>query len=678
MPIALSGSALDAAGRIPVTAARPNKAYRADIDGLRAVAVLPVVLFHSGFGVFSGGFVGVDVFFVISGFLITRILLTDMTAGRFSLIRFYERRIRRIFPALFVVLIASFAVGLVVMLPRDLATFGINLSAAAASLSNVLLWMQDDYFDGSSKLKLVLHTWSLSLEEQFYLFWPVLLLVLARLSHRLRLAATVGILAVSLAACIWMTGRDATAAFYLLPYRAWELVLGALLAMGLVPAFRSALAAQLAGTGGLAMILFAVAAFSERTVFPGAAAILPCLGSAMVIHAGMGDHPTIARDVLSRPAAVFIGQISYSFYLWHWPLFVYARYVSIEEPSPAAMIIVSLLALLCATLSWYYVERPFRSGGLLRSRKALFGAAATILVGTAASGALLYVMDGLPQRFSQRVNSLSATADEPNPYAWHCNGGLALRRDCIIGDPARLRYALLGDSHAAALRHAMGRIAEHGAATLYGAASRCPPFLTVAPDTACLARNRRNLAFLASHPQIDTVIIASRWTYYYDGRATALGPAESNNHLPELQDESGRRYGQFSRAARDAEAAGIAAMIHALLAAGKTIVLIYPIPEIGHDVPFTLARLARHGRTVDDFTSPISLYEQRQAGTIALLDGLGQSPRLHRVRPAQILCRDGQCRAADQGRPLYVDSNHLSASGARLMAPAIERAAKAR
>ena len=658
-----------------IVARADRSAYRADIDGLRALAVVPVVLFHSELGIVSGGFVGVDIFFVISGYLITRLLLAELDRGALSLTGFYERRIRRIFPALFVLLIACTLAAVVVLLPRDLSSYGANLAAAATSLSNAFLWFQADYFDGSAKLKPLLHTWSLSLEEQFYLFWPVLLIVLWKIPQRWRRPVVTTLGALSFAACIWATARWPSAAFYLLPYRTWELLLGGALAMGMIPRCPNRATAQVVAAGGLAMIGYAIFALSEVTAFPGAAAAIPCVGAAMIIHAGEQSRSTVVRRALSHPLATFVGQISYSLYLWHWPLFVFVRYRMIEEPPAQVLVVATLLALLCSIVSWRLVELPFRRKQVLRGRAALFRAAAAIMICTVAAGAALIAGNGLPWRYSAETVRLAAYADHTNSYAWSCSAELRLDRACVIGDPARLRYALIGDSHAAALRDAMRRIAESGPATLYGAASRCPPLLGRGTDSGCLEANRQKLALLAVHPELDTVVIAARWTYYYRGRALDAGPAETNSDLPRLFDDYGEAPPPLGAGAREALTAGITRMVDRLLAVGKTVVIVYPIPEIGHDVPFTLARLqAKHG-DVDGYTMSIDAYRRREAETAAMLDRLGDHPRLRRVYPADILCRTGRCVTALNGVPLYSDSNHLSAAGARLLAPAIAHAA---
>ncbi|WOF43564.1 acyltransferase [Sphingopyxis indica] len=672
MPIVLRGLAPPSAATTAADSALTG--YRADIDGLRALAVVPVVLFHSELGIVSGGFVGVDIFFVISGYLITQLLLAAMTGDRFSLADFYERRIRRIFPALFFVLVACGVAGLIVMLPRDLETLGKNLIAAATSLSNVALWFQDDYFAGSSKLKPMLHTWSLGLEEQFYLFWPLILFALVRFARRHMVPITAAAALLSFAVSVWMTDHEQSAAFYLLPYRAWELLLGALLAMGAVPRFGSRALAQVAGGAGLVLILYAVIAFSEAMPFPGFAAAIPCLGAALIIHAGEERRATVASGLLSHPVAVFGGKISYSFYLWHWPLFVFARYSMIEEPPPALMFEIALVSMLCAALSWRFVEEPFRRKMLLTSRRAVFAAGAGVMIAAVAFGGVLVAAHGFPQRVDAETARLAAATEHPNPYAIPCHAGLLLKPACVIGDPARLRYALVGDSHAMVLRGAMERIAETGPATLYGGASRCPPLAGFGSEADCLAANAQKLQFLQAHPEIDTVIVASRWTYYYRGRALGIGPAETNGDLPDLIDARGIVYRQFTPAAQRALTRGITDLVGALLAANKTVVLVYPIPEVGHDVPFTLARLHEKGKDVEGFTIPEEQYIERQADTIAMLDGLGRHPRLRRVYPAAILCHDGACATVIGGIPLYTDNNHLSAAGARLLAPAIVQA----
>src|SRR6056297_20083 len=335
--------------------------YRADIDGLRALAVLPVLAFHAGLAPFSGGFVGVDVFFVISGYLIAGLILPRIRAGRFSLLEFYERRARRLLPALFVVMAVSGALAAALFLPAELREFGQSAVAATLFASNVLFSRETGYFETEAALKPLLHTWSLGVEEQFYLLFPLLLMALAaRRAGRVALVPVLAALALaSLALAAWAVPRAPAFAFYLLPTRLWELMLGALLAVAPLPALRRRAVREAAAAAGLAAILWAMLRYSEATPFPGPAALLPCLGAALVIHAG-ASGPTAVSRALSLGPVVFVGLISYALYLWHWPVLVFAEYAAVRELTTVETGAALALSGVLAALTWRFVERPFR------------------------------------------------------------------------------------------------------------------------------------------------------------------------------------------------------------------------------------------------------------------------------------------------------------------------------
>ena len=302
--------------------------YRPDIDGLRAIAVLAVLFFHADLGFVPGGYVGVDVFFVISGFLITRLIVGEINEDNFSLMRFYERRIRRLFPALFLVLFVSLVAGALILLPQDFTYMSRNTFGAAAFVSNIAYWTQTGYFEGDAKVRVLLHTWSLAVEEQVYIIYPIILMVILR-KWALHIKSILLCLAgLSFVACVWMTGIDQSTAFYLMPFRAWEFLIGALLAVGLFKAPESKQTATFAGIAGLALLIATFAIFDDLTVFPGAAALIPCLGTALLIWAG---KDVLTGRILSVAPMQFVGKISYSVYLWHWPLFVFVNYVNIGK-----------------------------------------------------------------------------------------------------------------------------------------------------------------------------------------------------------------------------------------------------------------------------------------------------------------------------------------------------------
>ena len=303
-------------------AAAPDAAlgYRRDIDGLRALAVVPVLLFHVDLWPFSGGYVGVDIFFVISGYLIASIIGHDLAEGRFTLTGFYVRRIRRIFPALFVMIAFTILVGGLILLPLDYRRLGASALATTLFASNIYFARQSGYFGASAEEAPLLHSWSLAVEEQFYIVFPLLMLVGWRLGGRYRLLLSM-VAGLSLLSAMHMVETAPASAFYLPHTRGWEFLGGAMLAVGRLPAFRSPQIANAAAAAGAALIGWAVLRFSAATPFPGAHALFPVVGAMLILHAGRTG--SLVSGALSKPAPVFIGRISYSLYLWHWPLIVF-------------------------------------------------------------------------------------------------------------------------------------------------------------------------------------------------------------------------------------------------------------------------------------------------------------------------------------------------------------------
>lgn len=352
--------------------------YRREIDGLRAIAVIPVILFHAGMSPFSGGFVGVDVFFVISGYLITSILIDEIEQGSFSIVNFYERRARRILPALFFVMLCCIPFAWIWMLPDELKDFSQSLVAVVFFSSNVLFWMEDKYFAPSAELKPLLHTWSLAVEEQFYLFFPIFLLFAWRFGRQRAFWSICVIAALSLAASEWGWRNNLSANFYIAPTRAWELLAGSLCAFWRFDEEQRA--SNWLGLLGLAMIIYAIFAYDAATPFPSVYGLVPVVGTILIIVFGVAG--TWSAKLLSMRALVSVGLISYSAYLWHQPLFAFARIQSIFEPSPLIMAALAMLSLVLAYFSWRYIEKPFRktSTSVLPTRRAAFATSGAVAV----------------------------------------------------------------------------------------------------------------------------------------------------------------------------------------------------------------------------------------------------------------------------------------------------------
>lgn len=429
--------------------------YRSDIDGLRAVAVLSVLFFHSGVSIFSGGYVGVDVFFVISGYLITTIIVREIANNDFSIAKFYERRFRRILPALTVVITVSLIVGFLLLKPDAVIDLGQSAIATALFSSNMLFYFESGYFGGAAEMKPLLHTWSLAVEEQYYIFFPLLLILIAKkdTKHYLRWLIILGSL--SFIAGVILTSIDSSAAFYWIPTRAWELFIGSILALHVIPSPSKRFIREVNTILGIAMIAFGVFLYTPETSFPGFAALLPTIGTALIIHSGSGGSSFIYKALSLRPI-VFVGLISYSLYLWHWPVIVYTNILTIKEPSMSVMILMLALIFILSILSWKYIESPFRKKIFFKGRQSLLVTSAVVSVAIIVSGMVFIMNDGYPYRLTNNVASIPKEKD----HKWHhwasCEKVVNRIKNgqnlCDIGkETESARFILWGDSHARAL-----------------------------------------------------------------------------------------------------------------------------------------------------------------------------------------------------------------------------------
>ncbi len=498
-------------------------AYRPDIDGLRAIAVVPVVLYHSSLG-FPGGYVGVDVFFVISGFLITKIIYTLVTEGKFSFVEFYDRRVRRLFPPLFVMLLAVAAWSVLYLISLDLRDFGASLAAATSYVSNFYFFFETrGYFHEGVRTMPLLHTWSLAVEEQFYIVVPFAVFALAwGMSRRWHVPVIAAVSIASFALCVRLTQHHPEAAFYLLPARAWELGVGGLLAIGAFEAGNRWLREALA-FGGLIAILFAIFLFSEATPFPGWRVAVPTLGTAAVLSAGRSD--SIVNRILATGPFTFIGKISYSLYLWHWPMILAFAYGTLAPISVRTSILCVLVSFVLAVLSWHYVERPFRQRRVLPDARSLFGAGALASAGAVGIGLFVYYSNGLPQRHSPKLVTL-LDRSQIRPSRPECHRVTARRaatdRLCVRGaSGVAPSFVLAGDSHADALSDGLFAAArKRGVAGVQFTAPGFGPLLgrfsldgqpqdTLAPTFA---------DYLKRHPNLRTIVMTAFWSHYATGR----------------------------------------------------------------------------------------------------------------------------------------------------------------
>jgi len=530
-----------------MTGARPAFRYRPDIDGLRALAVVPVCFFHIGVPVFPGGFVGVDIFFVISGFLMASLIGRELTTGSFVLTQFYERRARRILPALFVMLLFCAVMAVFAVPPKLFRDFGATLTATALFTSNIIFWRkQSNYFDVSSDWSPLLHTWSLGIEEQFYILFPLFLLAISHVRKVFR-QYLIGItLLSSFALCVWGTKNAPTATFYLLPTRAWELLIGALVASWpLGPTQKTAGGLDgpqpfmvTAGVLGLLCVFVSLLAFDREMPFPGAAALLPCAGAALLLHSGTDGRGPVVW-LLSIPPLRFIGRISYSLYLWHWPLIVFwSRYLVAPEPQWITRLVLIAVAVLFAWMSWRWVEQPFRTKSQIWGQKRIFAVSAMGMLLFGVGGLLVATSSGWPSRFAgiESVSMDQQMHEEGTDLEWtqfneagcFIDDVKAWRAEaCFLTHAGKENVLLWGDSFAASYAYGFFRTKVKAVNVLEYTSPQCPPLIgyEAASRPQCEKFNEVVGDIVKKH-HISTVIMAANWTAYIKRRKLQLSDIE--------------------------------------------------------------------------------------------------------------------------------------------------------
>ncbi len=470
-----------------------------EIDGLRALAVLPVMLFHAGFQTFSGGFVGVDVFFVISGYLITSIILAELEAGHFSIVTFYERRARRILPALFVVMLVCLPFAWIWLLPYDMKNFSQSLVAVSVFASNIQFWRTSSYFDTAAELKPLLHTWSLAVEEQYYFFFPIFLMAMWRLGRRFILPVLATLFVVSLGLAQYLAVGKSPGAFYLLPTRGWEILVGAFAAFYVANNAKIKMpkpANESFALAGFGLITYAIFVFDKHTPFPSLYTLVPTLGAALIILSA--SQTTWVGRVLGSKLFVGIGLISYSAYLWHQPLFAFARHGSAGEPGKPLLLALAALSMVLAYISWKYLETPFQDKMRI-SRRRIFQ--------TGAAGSVLFIALGLAGHFSNGFKvrfdgelgefltqfATTPPAVIPAEFRYQCDfydtsklgsGNLtnvpkeSIPAECYVRNTAlRNSVFVWGDSHAQMLYPGLRRVMPADWQILQLATSGCEPRL---------------------------------------------------------------------------------------------------------------------------------------------------------------------------------------------------------
>nr|WP_245404750.1 acyltransferase family protein [Ancylobacter gelatini] len=623
--------------------------FRYDIQGIRALAVLSVVIFHAFPSLLTGGFVGVDIFFVISGYLITNSITKDIELQRFSLKEFYRRRIRRLFPAMALVLAACIVAGYIFFDPQQLRGLSQSVVATMLFVSNVYFMKTTGYFDGASDAKPLLHTWSLSVEEQFYILFPIFMFFLFRYFRRGALGSMVLLTILCLILSEAIVRLRPEWGYFFTPARAFELLIGATVSL-MVPRFRLTAwpkAMEALAALGLALMIVPMVVYSNKTAFPGIAAAVPCLGTALVLFVGGTSTSTLVGRVLSTGPCQFFGNLSYSLYLWHWPLLAFPRAVLGLELEPWVASLSVVAAILISAASYRWVEVPFIRPGYPRLPYLTVGTG--MIAAFCAVGIAGHALNGLPMRFSPEARALFAATDDANPRRAQCHNGteanIPYDRNCVFGaEGVAADVVVWGDSHGAELAYALGEIAPAaGHKVMQITASACPPALNTARAgrPSCQAHNARTLTALVADRNVRTVVLVA----YYQV----------------LRKEKGFDTG-FEDVVRD------------LRKAGKNVVIVLPIPVYDFDVPSVLGSVQERGGDPSTIGVRQAEFDASVADTRTFLTDLAARYGARIFDPAALFCDGALCRVY---RPavgvLYFNENHISLTAARhLSAPLLQ------
>ena len=649
------------------------KNYRRDIDGLRALAVLAVIFYHAGFPGFGGGYLGVDIFFVISGYLISSIIMNGLRADNFSFLRFYERRVRRIFPALIAVIILCIPFSWVLLTPNDFKDFSQSIAFAIASISNILFWLESGYFDTSTELKPLIHTWSLAIEEQFYLLFPIVLFVIWKFFYRHLSIFLISAILISLVSAEITSKIDQSSSFYLIHTRAWELLIGVFVAhLGILRPINTKVDFAAIQVVGILLIFGSIALFDDQTRHPGLMTVVPVVGAGLLLRYGSAGH--LMNNFLGNRILVGLGLISYSLYLVHHPIFTFMRHYSLDSPASLDYGLAILLSTFVAFGFYKCIETPFRNKNIIGGKVfwPLIVTLSCFLILFSIKG---HLSKGYPDRFGSEFMPIFEAQGgiEPTIDGNQCHASFP-KYLCIIGDSGVVapEWALVGDSHAGSFGFAVDEMLKDiGASAIQLTQGGCSYAIGLRKmGTDCLELNKQIRSKILSS-EIKNIIIAGRYvrnlelTGFDNGEGGVERSGEDNVYEPLNYKTEAERQLMVKKSYTESLAE--------LIATGKNIFLIYPIPEVGWDVPrYTFKR------KLHEINAPVSTdaakYYERSSSVIKLFDDIPDADNFHRIHAGKLLCDlqvSGRCMTQLDGKLLYFDDDHLTNAGAKLITHAI-------
>ena len=660
--------------------------YRKEIDGLRALAVLSVILFHAGFTTFSGGFVGVDIFFVISGYLITTIIADEMDKASFSLLNFYERRARRILPALFFVMLFTLPFAWFWMLPTELKDYSKSLIAVPLFASNVLFYLTSGYFDMASELKPLLHTWSLAVEEQYYVLFPVFLMLAWKLGKKWLISLLLIVAIISVLAAQWGSANHSNFTFYLLPTRGFEILIGALISLYSSQKNSINSVSQSVSLSGLALVVYAIFAFDKSTPSPSLYSLVPTIGASLILI--FSNDRNLVGKLLGSKLLVGIGLISYSAYLWHQPIIAFSKIRNLFGFELVSPLLIVFTSLFLAYLSWKFIEKPFRNKNFISSRFILYFS----IIGTVTFitiGSIIYFENGF-RDMKDRVppnlkwlslgEKLDTNGDICTPVPYE-KSGISI---CNFGDlHSNKNTVLYGDSHSQAISEQLNRtfieLKIKGTKVVIDGCNVVPEIRLYSKNkTDVTDRCMNGFSSMLSYikQQNAEVVVASRWTFRLFPIKDEIEDMPTKNSEGGIENDADyREYvsvinGKISFNGIDKKIT-LTHFLDGLLSATNRLYLIYPIPEVSWDIARkNIIYYRNNGVPLNEISIPYSDFKNRNRFVNSIFEEYEKKSNFTAIKPEKIFCNSfvkDRCVAQYKSIPYYYDDDHLSDAGALLI-----------
>lgn len=641
--------------------------FRYDINGLRAIAVLAVVFFHFNPTWIPGGFAGVDVFFVISGFLMTSIIFNGIDKSSFNLFEFYTARANRIIPVLATVSFLLIVFGMFFLVPTDLENLGKQVQKSSTFTSNLLFSKGGGYFDTNEKTKWLLHTWSLSIEWQFYIFFPVIILLLKRyISVQNIKKIIIGLFILSFCYCVFATFKNSKTAYFLLTCRAWEMLLGGLAFLYpiIIQSIKNKVLLQ---TTGIALIVISYFTFSSHTPWPGYMALMPVFGTYLILISNFQKNPIINNLFFNH-----IGKWSYSIYVWHWPIVVFGVYFSIQH----WWLYGIPLSILSGYFSYQFIEKirfkKFFAWKDIYKVKPFY-----IFLFIFILGITVRKTDGLQFIYSEKIREITKESQNSNPYKCDSSSENSNLYECIVGDTKNIKAIIIGDSHADAITTALATTFDLKKEGIISIASSGCPFIfdvKIGLDDAnynCLNINKLRMRWLVDHQDEYKnlpIIIAARWSSYLKPENDPERIIGENRPLMHAESRDKKQFNDLNSI--------FTRKLESTLCPINTNFQVYimqPIPEMAKNIPKTMSKNLLLGKS-PDLSISYQEYLERSSDVRSIIKNVAQRCNVKTLDPAAVLCKSGRCIADDKGRPIYRDGDHLSEYGNKLLTPMFKQA----